>query len=969
MSVQVAARFTVTNTQGFVISANTVYPDFGFQHEGQPTPPAQIITITNTGTAAGTPNPLPHVPNWTLTPIGNWTASLAVGGTRQFALRPNDNLPGGPHQPVISITGSNNAAVTIRPLFLVIGIPIDPIFSISATPNSPNFGVRQAGYGQVGDITITVTNHGNTSTSMAPLPHVHNFTLTPGPGFGQTMTPGASVTFTMRPNTGLHPGTYDQKFTINQYGGMASATISPWFVVTAGPAQPAAAISLSQPSVDFGHSFVGYPQIEPVTVTVTNIGSANVTLNPFTFNTALWITTTAPNWGSLLAPGASTFFSIRPANGLGAGSHHLYAHLSGGGGVSAPFQALFRVVTEPPRPVTVTFVPNGGSLQPGCQPTRTLLTGERLNQLPEIPFRQDHAFVGWFNTPHPSGGTRITVNSIFGENTTVWARWNTAVDILNLVFDPNNILNANQITLTNRDMNIEISATYHADLAWRLFEWRLPVPIQITQGWQSIEPTNPVHPMRRLAIPRNMLRTGQRYILEVMATDASGNPATISRIFNTTNIDLRHVNTDITHLQNISVNDHSPIQTITVPRDGTNDGLTVAVTSTPGTEQLWELRQTAPYEKRVFMPQRFTGTNFTIGEQYLRDGHEYQLAVNARLNPTDPGAWSVRRFKVAGAEQPVLPDIIDPPFFSKRIVVDGTPIRVMGFETHWSNIMLVATRPNNLTSHSRWASEWARDGFAAINGSFFPMGNHFHPGSGNNQPIGRLLGFHINDGAFVNHYASGWVHELGRHDWRVLEANVNSNNPDNWGVLSSERPYALLGFTKTGNLIFQDKVGSSNFDSNGNFSITNNNTRIDLSDFAFGIGGFNLLTDRQFINNSTFNPEFEAHYSGYERPNWGARRSRTAIGIKDNGNVVLATFFHEPNDPFPRNGIAIDAVGSGARYYDVHRIMWDNLNCTHALMLDGGGSSQISYRDNGIFKSIITGGNRNPWCRISLKTL
>ncbi|MCL2407399.1 MAG: hypothetical protein FWC95_05665, partial [Defluviitaleaceae bacterium] len=193
--------------------------------------------------------------------------------------------------------------------------------------------------------------------------------------------------------------------------------------------------------------------------------------------------------------------------------------------------------------------------------------------------------------------TRITVNSIFGENTTVWARWNTAVDILNLNTD----MNFNQISVTDEYINIEISATYHASLDWRLYEWRIlgGLPSLITPGWQTIEPTNQIHPMRRLQIPRILLNVGQRYILHVQAIDATGNPATVSRVFNITNIDLRHVNIDITQLQDTHTPPYSNIvHPLTIPRDGANAGLTVTVASTLGAEQLWELRQTAPYERR-----------------------------------------------------------------------------------------------------------------------------------------------------------------------------------------------------------------------------------------------------------------------------------------------------------------------------------------------------------------------------------
>ena len=65
---------------------------------------------------------------------------------------------------------------------------------------------------------------------------------------------------------------------------------------------------------------------------------------------------------------------------------------------------------------TVTFNANGGSVSPSSAVT----TDGKLRALP-IPTRSGYDFVGWYTTA--SGGDRVTVNTVFTKNTTIYAYW------------------------------------------------------------------------------------------------------------------------------------------------------------------------------------------------------------------------------------------------------------------------------------------------------------------------------------------------------------------------------------------------------------------------------------------------------------------------------------------------------------------------------------------------------------------
>lgn len=77
---------------------------------------------------------------------------------------------------------------------------------------------------------------------------------------------------------------------------------------------------------------------------------------------------------------------------------------------------------------TVTFDPNGGKVD-----TKSALTDAsgKLQSLPE-PSRSDYDFDGWFD--QKSGGTKVTTDTVFTSNTTIYAHWKETCTV---TFDAN----------------------------------------------------------------------------------------------------------------------------------------------------------------------------------------------------------------------------------------------------------------------------------------------------------------------------------------------------------------------------------------------------------------------------------------------------------------------------------------------------------------------------------------------------
>ena len=77
--------------------------------------------------------------------------------------------------------------------------------------------------------------------------------------------------------------------------------------------------------------------------------------------------------------------------------------------------------TKPTTEVTVTFDANGGNVTPSSTTTK----GGKLESLP-IPTYDGYDFLGWYT--EKDGGNKVTTDTIFTKDSTIYARWKNQAD-------------------------------------------------------------------------------------------------------------------------------------------------------------------------------------------------------------------------------------------------------------------------------------------------------------------------------------------------------------------------------------------------------------------------------------------------------------------------------------------------------------------------------------------------------------
>jgi len=143
--------------------------------------------------------------------------------------------------------------------------------------------------------------------------------------------------------------------TVGEIAQDGTETRFPAFTITAAPTAPS-----------FGSHQVGYVQRPTQTITITNTGNQNVTLNTLP-TIANWTLAAGANWNTAMAPGQTRTFTLRPNNGLAVGTYNPTITITGSNGISAQIQPTF----------TVTAISVTGITIPGAA-TRNLTAGQTL---------------------------------------------------------------------------------------------------------------------------------------------------------------------------------------------------------------------------------------------------------------------------------------------------------------------------------------------------------------------------------------------------------------------------------------------------------------------------------------------------------------------------------------------------------------------------------------------------------------
>lgn len=267
-------------------------------------------------------------------------------------------------------------------------------------------------------------------------------------------------------------------------------------------------------------------------------------------------------------------------------------------------------------------------------------------------------------------------------------------------------------------------------------------------------------------------------------------------------------------------------------------------------------------------------------------------------------------------------------YFNSFVTQTSSSIRVLYYEADINDIEIVNVGDAK-------ASSWASNNRYGINGTFYARKDF-------------TMGFAINAG---NHITENYRNYDAANDW-----------------VNYKRPYScLLSFNST-------LPSSSTFlalaTCQGLLPFTYSGDSVQLSNIKWGVGGINLYVNDSSITSETalinrIKSDVDAVTESQFRTTTGYDDqiqlrnplARTAIGYKAPGKVVLAIFVN-PNS-------MTDAAGV-ATAYQVRQIMKNELNCTMGLLLDGGNSTQMSYKKNSSATSIVV---KNPcYTRIGLKS-
>ena len=173
---------------------------------------------------------------------------------------------------------------------------------------------------------ITLTND-NTPTWLALMTNATANTITAGLGSGVPAT-AVNQSYTV---------------TVNREGESAVLTVAVNL-----PSAEVSAITASPSALAFGSFAAGYAQRPTQTITITNTGTANVVLDALPSVTG-WTLTQGTDWTVEMQTGQTRTFTIRPNDGLTAGTYNPAITITGSGGASAQIQPTFTVT--PPQVV------------------------------------------------------------------------------------------------------------------------------------------------------------------------------------------------------------------------------------------------------------------------------------------------------------------------------------------------------------------------------------------------------------------------------------------------------------------------------------------------------------------------------------------------------------------------------------------------------------------------------------------
>ncbi|GIP40555.1 hypothetical protein J31TS4_38350 [Paenibacillus sp. J31TS4] len=203
---------------------------------------------------------------------------------------------------------------------------------------------------------------------------------------------------------------------------------------------------------------------------------------------------------------------------------------------------------------------------------------------------------------------------------------------------------------------------------------------------------------------------------------------------------------------------------------------------------------------------------------------------------------------------------------------------------------------NEVTIRNVGATTVGNSGYYGVNGTFFDN-------SSSSSTYGYLTGIAIQNGSIVRQAGGTQDYTTFSSGGRGALVKLSNNLAD-------------------GTFLFEKRFYE--------FPVTHNGYTIQQSNVQWAIGGISLYLG-ETLTESAFNSRMVSE----KAPSYSSNVARTAIGYKGANKVILCTFF-DGNDLW--NG------GKGCTIWDVRTVMKDKFGCTMGVNLDGGGSTQIRFK-------------------------
>ncbi len=195
---------------------------------------------------------------------------------------------------------------------------------------------------------IKVTNDGSATVRLTTIKTSNNFTFS---AFKETtLAAGESTTFTVTPKTGLKAGSYEEEITIT-----TQEKVSAYLTVKLSVGKEYD-ISADPGTVSFGTMQANSIGSESKTVKITNTGRLSLTLKrPSTANFQV----SGFSAGDVLKTGESVTMTIRPYEGLSAGTHRETLTIDTNEGVNVKVDASVNVTAMTIKIMAFQDVPKG----------------------------------------------------------------------------------------------------------------------------------------------------------------------------------------------------------------------------------------------------------------------------------------------------------------------------------------------------------------------------------------------------------------------------------------------------------------------------------------------------------------------------------------------------------------------------------------------------------------------------------